>query len=55
MTRSTFFRAAAAALALAAATGPGAFAQDKVAVVREGQKITAIVTKIDLIEHLARQ
>jgi cystathionine beta-synthase len=29
------------------------FAQDNVAVVREGQKITGIVTKIDLIEHLA--
>lgn len=29
------------------------FAQDNVAVVREGQKITGVVTKIDLIEHLA--
>jgi len=29
------------------------FAQDNVAVVRDGQKIVAIVTKIDLIEHLA--
>jgi cystathionine beta-synthase len=29
------------------------FAQDNVAVVREGQKITAVVTKIDLIEYLA--
>lgn len=28
-------------------------AQDKVAVVKEGEKIIAIVTKIDLIEHLA--
>ena len=31
------------------------FAQDNVAVVREGQKVTAVVTKIDLIEHLAAQ
>ena len=31
------------------------FAQDNVAVVREGQKVTAVVTKIDLIEHLASQ
>lgn len=31
------------------------FAQDNVAVVREGQKVVAIVTKIDLIEHLAAQ
>jgi cystathionine beta-synthase len=30
------------------------FANDNVAVVREGQKVTAIVTKIDLIEFLAR-
>jgi cystathionine beta-synthase len=30
------------------------FSQDNVAVVREGQKITAIVTKIDLIDYLAR-
>jgi len=29
------------------------FGQDNVAVVREGQKVTAIVTKIDLIEFLA--
>jgi cystathionine beta-synthase len=29
------------------------FAQDNVAVVRDGQKVTAIVTKIDLIEFLA--
>lgn len=29
------------------------FAQDNVAVVRDGQKVTAIVTKIDLIEYLA--
>ncbi len=29
------------------------FAEDNVAVVREGQKIVAIVTKIDLIEFLA--
>ncbi|HYV44630.1 MAG TPA: pyridoxal-phosphate dependent enzyme [Myxococcaceae bacterium] len=29
------------------------FAQDNVAVVREGTKVVAIVTKIDLIEHLA--
>jgi cystathionine beta-synthase len=29
------------------------FAQDNVAVVRDGKKIVAIVTKIDLIEHLA--
>ncbi|MEW5738620.1 MAG: cystathionine beta-synthase [Myxococcota bacterium] len=29
------------------------FGQDNVAVVREGQKITAVVTKIDLIEFLA--
>jgi cystathionine beta-synthase len=29
------------------------FAQDNVAVVREGQKIVAILTKIDLIEYLA--
>jgi cystathionine beta-synthase len=29
------------------------FAQDNVAVVREGQKVTAVVTKIDLIEYLA--
>jgi cystathionine beta-synthase len=29
------------------------FAQDHVAVVREGTKVVAIVTKIDLIEHLA--
>jgi cystathionine beta-synthase len=29
------------------------FAQDNVAVVREGQKVTAVVTKIDLIEFLA--
>ena len=31
------------------------FAQDNVAVVREGQKVSAIVTKIDLIEYLATQ
>ena len=31
------------------------FAQDNVAVVREGQKVAAIVTKIDLIEFLARR
>ncbi|MFZ5470331.1 MAG: pyridoxal-phosphate dependent enzyme [Myxococcota bacterium] len=31
------------------------FAQDNVAVVREGQKVTAIVTKIDLIEFLANR
>ncbi len=31
------------------------FAQDNVAVVRDGQKVTAIVTKIDLIEFLAGQ
>jgi len=30
------------------------FAQDNVAVVRDGQKITGIVTKIDLIEFLSR-
>jgi cystathionine beta-synthase len=30
------------------------FANDNVAVVREGQKVTAIVTKIDLIEYLAK-
>jgi cystathionine beta-synthase len=30
------------------------FAQDKVAVVKEGEKVLAIVTKIDLIEHLHR-
>ena len=29
------------------------FAQDNVAVVREGQKVTAVVTKIDLIDFLA--
>ncbi|HEY0881763.1 MAG TPA: pyridoxal-phosphate dependent enzyme, partial [Archangium sp.] len=29
------------------------FAQDNVAVVREGQKVVAILTKIDLIEYLA--
>ncbi len=29
------------------------FAQDNVAVVRDGQRVTAIVTKIDLIEYLA--
>jgi predicted transcriptional regulator len=29
------------------------FAQDHVAVVRDGTKVVAIVTKIDLIEHLA--
>ncbi len=29
------------------------FAQDNVAVVQEGAKVTAIITKIDLIEHLA--
>ena len=29
------------------------FGQDNVAVVREGQKVTAVVTKIDLIEFLA--
>ena len=29
------------------------FAQDNVAVVRDGQKVVGIVTKIDLIEHLA--
>ena len=29
------------------------FAEDNVAVVREGQKVVAIVTKIDLIEFLA--
>jgi cystathionine beta-synthase len=29
------------------------FAQDNVAVVKEGQKVVAILTKIDLIEHLA--
>jgi cystathionine beta-synthase len=29
------------------------FAQDNVAVVREGQRVTAVLTKIDLIEHLA--
>ncbi|HSP79848.1 MAG TPA: pyridoxal-5'-phosphate-dependent protein subunit beta, partial [Myxococcaceae bacterium] len=27
-------------------------AQDKVAVVKDGEKVLAIVTKIDLIEHL---
>ena len=31
----------------------GVFAQDNVAVVRDGQKVVAIVTKIDLIEFLA--
>ena len=31
------------------------FAQDNVAVVREGQKIVAILTKIDLIEFLAER
>jgi cystathionine beta-synthase len=31
------------------------FAQDNVAVVREGQKIIAILTKIDLIEFLAER
>lgn len=31
----------------------GIFSQDNVAVVREGQKVTAIVSKIDLIEFLA--
>lgn len=31
------------------------FAQDKVAVVKEGEKVLAIVTKIDLIEHLAHR
>ena len=31
------------------------FAQDNVAVVREGQKVVAIVTKIDLIEFLAER
>jgi cystathionine beta-synthase len=31
------------------------FAEDNVAVVREGQKVAAIVTKIDLIEFLARR
>ncbi len=31
----------------------GVFAQDNVAVVREGQKVTGVVTKIDLIEFLA--
>jgi cystathionine beta-synthase len=31
------------------------FGQDNVAVVREGQKVAAIVTKIDLIEYLARR
>ena len=30
------------------------FAQDNVAVVRDGQKVTGIVTKIDLIEFLSR-
>jgi cystathionine beta-synthase len=30
------------------------FANDNVAVVREGQKVTAVVTKIDLIEFLGR-
>lgn len=30
------------------------FAQDNVAVVREGQKVSAIVTKIDLIEYLGQ-
>jgi cystathionine beta-synthase len=29
------------------------FAQDNVAVVRDGSKVVAIITKIDLIEHLA--
>lgn len=29
------------------------FAQDNVAVVRDGQKLVAVLTKIDLIEHLA--
>jgi cystathionine beta-synthase len=29
------------------------FAQDNVAVVREGQKVVAIISKIDVIEHLA--
>jgi cystathionine beta-synthase len=31
------------------------FAQDNVAVVREGQKIVAILAKIDLIEFLAER
>jgi cystathionine beta-synthase len=31
------------------------FAQDNVAVVRDGSKVVAIVTKIDLIEHLAQR
>jgi cystathionine beta-synthase len=31
------------------------FAEDNVAVVREGQRLTAIITKIDLIEYLARE
>ena len=31
------------------------FGQDNVAVVREGQKIVAILTKIDLIEFLAER
>jgi cystathionine beta-synthase len=30
------------------------FAQDKVAVVKDGEKVLAIVTKIDLIEHMHR-
>jgi len=29
------------------------FAQDNVAVVKQGEKVVAIVTKIDLIEYLA--
>jgi cystathionine beta-synthase len=29
------------------------FAEDNVAVVKEGEKVVAIVTKIDLIEYLA--
>ena len=31
------------------------FAQDRVAVVKEAEKVVGIVTKIDLIEHLAKQ
>jgi cystathionine beta-synthase len=30
------------------------FNQDKVAVVKEGEKVLAVVTKIDLIEHMHR-
>jgi cystathionine beta-synthase len=31
------------------------FAQDNVAVVKDGQEVVAILTKIDLIEHLAER